>query len=128
MSAQGGDFKMVTERIRSLLLEQGKSINQMSKALGIGSGTFATWESNGRTPNGDILIKLSDYFGVSVDFLLGLTDKKTADPSEDESAALLQKPYMKEISDALDKLTPESLELVLAQIRAVEAFQSNQEK
>lgn len=54
--------------------------------------------------------------------------KRTAGPSEEEPAALLQKPYMKEILKALDRLTPESLELVLAQVRAVADLQSSAKK
>ena len=33
------------------------------------------YERSEREPNADALIKLADYFGVSIDYLTGMTDK-----------------------------------------------------
>lgn len=111
------------------LMEENKTTQlQLSSATGISQGNISDWKNGRSTPKIDALTKLADYFHVSTDYLLGRTDKRTAGPSEEEPAALLQKPYMKEILEALDRLTPESLELVLAQVRAVANLQSNAKK
>lgn len=41
------------------------------KTLGVSSGSITNWE-NGVVPNGETLIKIANYFNVSVDYLLGL--------------------------------------------------------
>lgn len=47
---------------------------EVRKALGISQSTMASWKSRGLTPNSGMLVRLSDYFGVSVEYLLGLED------------------------------------------------------
>ena len=43
--------------------------NQVGKELGISSASFTKWK-NGSTPTVDALIKLSEYFDVSIDYLV----------------------------------------------------------
>ena len=95
--------------------------------LKISTGNLSKWKA-GVIPKSATITKIADYFGVSADYLLGRTDKRDAALSEDEAAALLQEPYMKEIAEALRRLTPESRKMVLAQIQAVEDFQSSAKK
>ena len=60
--------------------EKGEKPNPVAKKLNIASGTITSWK-NGRIPSGNNLQKIADYFGVSVDYLLGNTDeaKKVSD-------------------------------------------------
>ena len=55
-----------------------KAPNAVAKEIGIPSGSVTDWK-NGRTPQHRTLIKIADYFGVTVDTLLG--NEKT--PSEE---------------------------------------------
>ena len=55
----------------SLLKEQGISVYQLAKATGISSSTFSDWKSGRSTPKADKLARIADYFGVSLDELLG---------------------------------------------------------
>lgn len=48
----------------------------LMKELGFSAGNIKRWQ-NGATVNSDILIALSKYFEVSVDYLLGITDDPT---------------------------------------------------
>ncbi len=65
------------ERIRGL--RRGKKENQKELAsyLGLSQTTIANYENNSRFPNDTTLIKLADYFQVSLDYLLGRTDDST---------------------------------------------------
>lgn len=45
------------------------------ESLGYTKGVLYKWR-NGSTINSDVLCKLADFFDVSVDYLLGRTDKK----------------------------------------------------
>lgn len=44
--------------------------NTVAKLIGISNATCTKWK-NGAIPNGETLLKLADYLGVSVDYLLG---------------------------------------------------------
>lgn len=55
------------------LLRKGKELtqSQFAKEFGISSGAIAMWETGKRQPDGETLMRLADFFGVTVDYLLG---------------------------------------------------------
>lgn len=71
------------ERLKKLRLEKGVSQTDLAKQFNIARSTLSQYESNQRTPSDEIKIKLSEYFNVSTDYLLGKTDIKnyTEDPN-----------------------------------------------
>lgn len=58
-------------RIFDLLSNIGVSQTKFAKAIGAKSPTVSTWKNRGSLPSADMLPKIADYFGVSVDYLLG---------------------------------------------------------
>ena len=58
------------ETYQKLCLDSGKRPNPVGKELGISTGSIAQWK-NGSVPSGETLVKIADYFHVSVDYLLG---------------------------------------------------------
>lgn len=64
---------MFWEIFSELCLQQGKSPNAIAKELKISSGSVTNWK-NGTIPNNSALLKLANYFNVSVDYLLGKED------------------------------------------------------
>ncbi len=69
---------MFWERFYSLCLEKGTKPLPVVKELSIATGSITKWK-NGTIPNGTTLQKIADYFGVTVDYLLGNEQKKTPD-------------------------------------------------
>ena len=65
---------MFWDRFYQLCIKQNTKPNPVAKDLGISSGVLTKWKSGG-IPNGETLSKIADYFGVSVDYLLGRTDE-----------------------------------------------------
>ena len=63
---------MFWERFYNLCLRNGKRPNPVGKEIGLSSGIISKWK-NGGIPNGETLMKLARYFGVSTDYLLGLS-------------------------------------------------------
>lgn len=63
----------VFERIQDLAKKQGKSVKDVSRDLGFGESTIYKWKT--QSPKAKDLEKIADYFGVSVDFLLGREEK-----------------------------------------------------
>ncbi len=63
---------MFWERFYSLCQRVGKKPNPVGKEIGLSSGIISKWKAGG-IPNGETLMKLSNYFNVSVDYLLGIS-------------------------------------------------------
>ncbi|MRA88403.1 helix-turn-helix domain-containing protein, partial [Bacillus thuringiensis] len=57
-------------------LRNKKSISAtaLGQALGIAQTTISHWENSGYEPSYEMLVKISRYFGVSVDYLVGNDD------------------------------------------------------
>lgn len=87
----------IGKRINALLAEQSKKQKELAKYLGVQDNTISYFVSGRRTPNAELIIKISDFFNVSTDYLLGRTDVKTEAKKvdkkkfvENELLALLQ--------------------------------------
>ena len=52
-----------------LLKEKGLKVSDVSRATGIGASTFTEWKKGLYTPKHDKLQKISDFLGVTVEFL-----------------------------------------------------------
>ncbi len=61
---------MFLEIFNELCLKRGEAPNTVAKKLHIASGTVSEWKK-GRVPQNSTLKKLADYFGVSVEYMLG---------------------------------------------------------
>lgn len=62
------------DRLKKLCEEQKISIVELEEKLDFGRNSLYGWKK--KVPNGANLEKVADYFDVSVDYLLGRTDKK----------------------------------------------------
>ena len=67
---------MFSERLKQLRKENNLKQSELAKELGISAQRISLYE-NGREPEYDILIKMSDYFGVLVDYLIGKSKYRT---------------------------------------------------
>ncbi len=63
------------KRLRALCEERGMTVNEMVKILDLSSGSPTAWKK-GAVPRNATLSKISDYFGVSVGYLLGKDNQK----------------------------------------------------
>lgn len=61
---------MIYENVKRLCKNKGTNIFQVEKACGIGNGVIGRWRNMGVTPSVPNLLKLAQYFGVTVDELL----------------------------------------------------------
>ena len=62
-------MNMIT-RIEKMLNEQGIKRSTMLADLDIPSSTFSTWKKKGSDPDLKSVIKLANYLGVSMDYIL----------------------------------------------------------
>ncbi len=62
------------ERISQLRDEKNITQSELAELLGVSRSTIANYEVNNREPNFDLLLRMSDYFNCSLDYLLGRSD------------------------------------------------------
>lgn len=62
------------ERLKELREDRGYTQKQLSERLGINSVTYLHYEKEQREPPLSLLADMAVFFGVSVDYLLGLND------------------------------------------------------
>lgn len=63
-----------TERMRELREENNYSQKEISELLGIAQTTYSGYETGNRSIPIDIFIRLCDFYDVSADYLIGLSD------------------------------------------------------
>lgn len=62
------------EIFEMLLKERNVTAYRVAKETGITTATLTSWKQGKYTPKQEKLQKIADYFGVSLDFLLGTSD------------------------------------------------------
>ncbi|HEN0518972.1 TPA: helix-turn-helix transcriptional regulator [Streptococcus agalactiae] len=69
---------MVTfsQRLKTLRKKKFLTQQKLADILEVKRATIAKWESKNAIPDIDTLHKISNYFDVNVDYLVGLTDDK----------------------------------------------------
>ena len=63
-------------RLKELRKEKGITQLKLAMDLGLSQNTISRYETGEREADYKTLIMLADYFGVSVDYLIGRTDIK----------------------------------------------------
>lgn len=66
----------MAERLRQLRKERGLTQWEAAVYCDITENTYQNHELMTREPKLDILIRIADLYGVSLDYLVGRTDKK----------------------------------------------------
>ncbi|WP_271629798.1 helix-turn-helix domain-containing protein [Caldicellulosiruptor sp. DIB 104C] len=69
---------MFGKRLKELREERGLTQAELAKELGISVQNLSYYE-NGREPKYELLIKIADYFGVTVDYLIGRSEYRTVE-------------------------------------------------
>lgn len=61
-------------RIKELREQRGLSQAKLARELGVGVGSVGMWESTPEIPPVKKLIRIADYFGVTLDDLIGRSE------------------------------------------------------
>ena len=62
------------QRLKELRADKELSTAALGKLVGVESSTISRWENNKIAIIDENLVKLSKFFGVTTDYLLGLED------------------------------------------------------
>ena len=66
---------MLSDELRKLRKERNLTQNQLAEALNISQSTVASWEKGTRQPTTDFLPTIAEFYGISIDSLLGMIDE-----------------------------------------------------
>ncbi len=83
------------KKIQLLMMNNHLNKSDLAKAISVSSGNISDWANGRSQPSIDKLIRIADYFDVSLDYLCD-RDKRYPTPSQDEFEPL-------RIYDELDK-------------------------
>lgn len=70
------------ERVKELMKESGITAKQLTKELSISSSSFTDWGKGKGSPSLETVVKFSNYFKVSIDWLVNGKEFQQADVLE----------------------------------------------
>ena len=118
---------MFYDKFKQLCEEKNISPNKAGTDLGLSNSIVTKWKKTGATPHAKTLNKISEYFGVSINYLLDIEEKEETkkDPTPKTG---------NEVSDLdtftlniLHKLTPECQEKAIARLLELAAESAKNE-
>lgn len=74
-------------RLRELRISRGISQKDLAKYFGMSSGNLCDWEKGRSEPDIAGLIRLANFFGESIDYLVGRVDEDMMENSQPVSRA-----------------------------------------
>ena len=85
---------MISDRIEQLRIENRMTQKQLAALLEVSQATISKYEGGKRSPDLHILCRICHVFGVSMDYLLGLSEiRKQADSLLDGNDRMLLSMY-----------------------------------
>ena len=73
-------MRVMYERIRNLREDRDLKQGDLAKLLNCTQACYSNYENGRRDIPTEVLTRLAEFYGVSVDYLLGLTNEKTPYP------------------------------------------------
>lgn len=106
----------ISDRIRLLRTESHMTQEEFGRIFGISKPTVSFYEHGKSVPNDQIKTAIARYFGVSVDYLLGVTDSREL---TSPTPAVAQRPAEAAIAGELGSLSDRQLDRLLGYIQAL---------
>jgi len=105
-------------RSYAITTESGRFTQEdAARAIGVATGTYRNWEQGiGKGLKGEQLAKLSELYGVTVDYLLNRTDQPKPEPARPSNAL---KPDERELLELYRSLDANGREMALCAVRGM---------
>ena len=68
--------KCFADRLQDLISESGKDVKTLAAEIGVSSGALSKYQNDKGEPGITALSKIAEYFGVTSDYLIGLSDNR----------------------------------------------------
>ena len=120
---------MLYSRYLELCKENGIAPSTLATQLGFSKNAYSRWKDSAEENGGivslrsETLLKIADYFNVSIDYLCGRSEKR----SEVSTivAELTSNPRKMLLLDEMDGMTDKSLEQVIRIMRTIKGMQDD---
>lgn len=116
-------------RLKEIRESKGITQRQAALALNLSPTVYNRYENGVREPSNALLLFIADYFGVSVDELLGRTSPQREAETDDEAMKFRDRirkdPSYRMLFSAAEKATPEHLRAAAVMLKALEGDDSN---
>ena len=110
-------------QLKNLRRARGLNMRQVAKELGIPYTTYVSYEKGDREPSLDCLLQLANFFGCSVDGLLGGTQEPEEKQEPDEAYKPERESRIRIIIDA----TPEEIAELFSRLKGGEVTSETSE-
>jgi len=97
------------ERLKELRKSHSLSQRKLAEALNLAQSSIFSYEKGQKSPTAEVIIRAADYFEVSADYLLGLTD----DPHGDISNSMKKRLEMMALLEAENEELKKKIKAVL---------------
>lgn len=104
-------------KLKELRKEHKLSMKELGKILGLSESTISLYEAGKREPDIKTLIKMADYFDVSVDILLGRDETNKEEIRDDHSLSMFN---FEKMCDELDEHSLDRIHSVLYSLRRIQ--------
>ncbi len=78
-SSEKNKNSLFPTRLRELRKEKGVSQQECADTLGVSKSTLGLWENGDTLPDARSLAQMAEYYGVSADYMLGVSEIKSPD-------------------------------------------------
>ena len=82
------DLSVFSKRMEQVISRRGRSVPSIANDLNIATSTLTRYERGERMPSLDMLLLISSYFKVSIDWLVGNASKEIAILPDDQKAMI----------------------------------------
>jgi len=134
---------MKYERFAELMAQRGVSAYRVAKETGVSQSMLSNWRTGRSIPKTESLMKIAEYFGVTVEYLMNDDEPTFFDPElpfkgnaeayylDPETAKIAQemfdRPELRGLFDASRKLSPEDIKAVQAMVEHLWKVQHSEE-
>lgn len=68
------ELPIFSQRLKELRMERSLGQVALAESIGVSKAVVSMWETGKREPSMTSLIALANFYGVSIDYIVGLTD------------------------------------------------------
>ena len=83
-------------RLKELRERKGLSMREAAKQLGLAPSNYHNYETGEREPNSEMLIKLANFYGCSIDYMIG-NEVRYRDESTEIADQITRNPELRSV-------------------------------
>ena len=110
---------VIIMRLREIRKLSGLTMKELGIRIGVSESAISQYETGKRQPDYETLLKIADYFGVSVDYLLGKDEKAEDSELQEYLEQLKNRSEMRMLFKLAADATKEDVEQAVRIIEAI---------